>query len=79
VLRAITLVPIVLNVIGDGQPDVHDPHANNTFLDTRGLPSAATGARARYILARLAVLSEAFGTQLEVADGQARIRLADPP
>jgi len=79
VLRAITFSPIVLNVIGDGQPDVHDPHANNAFLDTRGLPSAATGAKAGYILARLAALSEPFGTRLEITGDSARISLASGP
>ena len=79
VLRAITFSPIVLNVIGDGQPDVHDPHANNAFLDTRGLPSPAADVKAGYILARLATLSEPFGTTLEVAGDSARINLAKDP
>jgi poly-gamma-glutamate synthesis protein (capsule biosynthesis protein) len=74
-LRSITLRPIVLNNVGDGQPDIHDAFANNQFLDTRGLPSAATGARARYILERLADLSRPFGTQLEVHGDTAQIDL----
>jgi poly-gamma-glutamate synthesis protein (capsule biosynthesis protein) len=74
-LRAITFSPIVLNAIGEGQPDTHDPHANNGFLDTRGLPSVATGAKARYILERLAALSAPFGTSIEVTGETGRISL----
>jgi poly-gamma-glutamate capsule biosynthesis protein CapA/YwtB (metallophosphatase superfamily) len=77
VLRAITLVPIVLNPIGEGQADTHDPHADNEFLHTRGLPAAASGAKARYILERLAALSAPFGTTIEVAGETARIDLAN--
>jgi poly-gamma-glutamate synthesis protein (capsule biosynthesis protein) len=75
-LQSITLQPIVLNPIGEGQPDVHDPYANNQFLDTRGLPSPATGAKAHYILERLARLSEPFGTSIELRGGLGVIRLS---
>jgi poly-gamma-glutamate synthesis protein (capsule biosynthesis protein) len=78
-LRAITLSPIVLNAIGEGQPDMHDPRANNEFLDTRGLPSVAAGARARYILERMAALSAPFGTSIEVTGDTARISLGNKP
>jgi poly-gamma-glutamate capsule biosynthesis protein CapA/YwtB (metallophosphatase superfamily) len=78
-LRAITLSPIVLNAIGEGQPDMHDPRANNEFLDTRGLPSVAAGAKARYILERLAALSAPFGTSMEVTGDTARISLGNKP
>jgi poly-gamma-glutamate capsule biosynthesis protein CapA/YwtB (metallophosphatase superfamily) len=78
-LRAITLSPVVLNAIGEGQPDAHDPHANNEFLDTRGLPSVAAGAKARYILERLAALSAPFGTSIEVTGEIARISLGNDP
>ena len=78
-LRAITFSPIVLNAIGEGQPDAHDPHANNVFLDTRGLPSVAAGATARYILERLAALSAPFGTSIEVTGETARISLGTDP
>jgi poly-gamma-glutamate capsule biosynthesis protein CapA/YwtB (metallophosphatase superfamily) len=61
-LRSITFRPIELNNIGDGQPDVHNPYASNEFLHTRGLPSLATGAKAKYILERLAELSMPLGT-----------------
>src|SRR5271163_2531249 len=43
-LQSISFRPIVLNYLGEGQPDVHDEYANNQFIDTRGLPSPATGA-----------------------------------
>lgn len=65
-LQAITLLPIALNPIGDGQPDAHDPYANNSFLHTRGLPAVATGAKASYIIRRLAELSVPFGTRIQV-------------
>jgi poly-gamma-glutamate synthesis protein (capsule biosynthesis protein) len=74
-LRSITLRPIVLNNVGDGQPDIHNAFANNQFLDTRGLPAAATGARAGYILERLADLSKPFGTLIEVHGDTAQINL----
>ncbi len=75
-LRSVTLRPIVLNNIGDGQPDVHDPYANNRFLDTRGLPAPATGAKAGYILERVARLSRPFGTVIDIEGDSARIDLA---
>jgi len=74
-LRSISLRPITLNPIGNGQPDVHDALANNEFLDTRGLPTPATGAKARYILERLAELSQPFGTRIEVQGDTASVRL----
>jgi hypothetical protein len=74
-LRSITLRPIILNNIGDGQPEVHDEYANNQFLDTRGLPSPAEGPRARYILERLADLSKPFGTRFEIRGDRAQIQL----
>ena len=74
-LQSITLTPILLNTIGEGQPDVHDAYTNNQFLDTRGLPSAATGARARYILERVADASKPFGTTLEIKGDTAQIQI----
>jgi poly-gamma-glutamate capsule biosynthesis protein CapA/YwtB (metallophosphatase superfamily) len=65
-LKSITFRPVVLNNIGDGQPDVHNPHASNEFLHTRGLPAPATGARAGYILERLSNASKPFGTTMEI-------------
>lgn len=66
VLKSISLRPIVLNYAGKGEADMHNAYTNNEFLDTRGLPSPATGARAGYILQRMADESKAFGTTIEV-------------
>jgi poly-gamma-glutamate capsule biosynthesis protein CapA/YwtB (metallophosphatase superfamily) len=74
-LQSISLRPIVLNPIGEGEPDIHNPHTNNQFLDTRGLPSPATGARAGYILQRLADASKPFDTTLEINGDVAVIKL----
>jgi len=65
-LTSISLRPVVLNTIGDGQPDVHSEYASNEFLHTRGLPAPASGARAGYILQRVADASKAFGTAMEI-------------
>ncbi len=75
-LKSIALRPVALNPIGDGQPDVHDPHATNEFLYTRGLPQAATGARAGYILQRVADASVPFGTKIAVNGDVGTIALA---
>lgn len=74
-LKSISFQPVVLNPLGEGQPDAHNPYTNNEFLDTRGLPSPATGARAGYILQRLADASKPFGTTIEVNGDTAEIRL----
>ena len=74
-LQSAKFRPIVQNKIGQGQPDAHDPHANNLFLQTRGLPSPATGDQAHYILERLADLSRPFGTSIVVKDDTAEIQL----
>ena len=74
-LESISFRPIVLNNIGDGQPDVHSEYTNNQFLDTRGLPSPATGAKAGYILQRLADVSKPFGTMIEIKGDTAEIKL----
>jgi poly-gamma-glutamate capsule biosynthesis protein CapA/YwtB (metallophosphatase superfamily) len=74
-LRSITFRPIELNNIGDGQPDVHNAYAGNEFLYTRGLPSLATGAKAKYILGRLAELSVPFGTTVVLKGETAEITL----
>ena len=65
-LRSISLRPVVLNPIGNGQPDVHNPYADNEYLHTRGLPSPATGARAGHILQRVAEASRPFGTVVTI-------------
>ena len=74
-LQSITFRPIFLNKIGEGQPDVHDGHTNNLFLDTRGLPKPAIGAQARYILERLADASKPFGTIIDVKGETGEIKL----
>jgi hypothetical protein len=50
--RSITLRPIVLKFMGEGQPEAHDPYANNTFIDTRGLPAPAKATRPRTFFSR---------------------------
>jgi len=74
-LQSISFRPIALNNVGEGQPDVHSEYTNNEFLDTRGLPSPVTGARARYILRRLADASKPFGTTVELKGDTAEIKL----
>jgi poly-gamma-glutamate synthesis protein (capsule biosynthesis protein) len=71
-LQSITFRPIVMNKIGQGQPDVKNPRTN-IFRDTRGLPKPATGDQARYILERLAASSRPFGTTVVVKGDQAEI------
>jgi poly-gamma-glutamate capsule biosynthesis protein CapA/YwtB (metallophosphatase superfamily) len=74
-LQSITFQPIVMNKIGQGQPDLHDEHTNNLFLQTRGLPTPATGDKAGYILQRLADFSRPFGTTVVVKGDTAEINL----
>ena len=74
-LQSITFQPIVMNKIGQGEPDLHDEHTNNLFLQTRGLPKLATGDQARYILQRLADASRPFGTKVLVKGDTAEINL----
>jgi hypothetical protein len=74
-LKSISLRPIVLNNIGEGQPDVHNAYTSNQFLHTRGLPSSAIGMRAGYILERLADASKPLGTTIEVKGEMAQIQL----
>src|ERR1700733_14087516 len=74
-LQSISFRPIALNNVGEGQPDVHNEYASNQFIHTRGLPSPVTGARAGYILQRLADASKPFGTKLEIKGDTAEIKL----
>jgi poly-gamma-glutamate capsule biosynthesis protein CapA/YwtB (metallophosphatase superfamily) len=74
-LQSIKFRPIAQNKIGQGQADTQDEHTNNLFLQTRGLPTPATGEQARYILERLAGLSRPFGTTVEVKGETAEIKL----
>lgn len=74
-LRSISLRPIALNNIGEGQPDVHSEYTNNEFLDTRGLPAPAKGAQAGYILQRVADASKPFRAKLAIHDDTAEVVL----
>jgi len=74
-LQSISLRPIAMNVVGEGQPDIHNEYADNQFLHTRGLPAPPTGARAGYILQRLADFSKPFGTKFEMKGDTAEIKL----
>lgn len=74
-LQSIKFRPIAQNKIGEGQPDMHDEHTNNLFLQTRGLPKPVTGEQAHYILERLANLSRPFGTTVMVKGDTAEIKL----
>jgi poly-gamma-glutamate capsule biosynthesis protein CapA/YwtB (metallophosphatase superfamily) len=74
-LASISFRPVVLNNIGDGQPDAHDEYASNQFVHTRGLPALATGARAGYILQRLADASKPFATRMEIRGETATVSL----
>jgi poly-gamma-glutamate capsule biosynthesis protein CapA/YwtB (metallophosphatase superfamily) len=74
-LQSIQFRPIAQNKIGQGQADTQDEHTNNLFLQTRGLPSPATGEQAHYILERLADSSRPFGTRVDVKGETAEIQL----
>jgi len=74
-LKSIQFRPIAQNKIGQGQADTQDEHTNNLFLQTRGLPTPATGEQAHYILERLVNLSRPFGTTIEVKGDMAEIKL----
>jgi poly-gamma-glutamate capsule biosynthesis protein CapA/YwtB (metallophosphatase superfamily) len=74
-LQSISFRPIAMNNIGEGQPDVHSEYTNNQFLDTRGLPGPVTGARAGYILQRLADASKPFGTNIVIKGDAAELKL----
>jgi len=64
-LQSVKFRPIVLNFLGKGQPDAQDPHANNQFLDTRGLPALAKGEQAGYIIEHMIEYSKPFGTTIQ--------------
>jgi len=74
-LKSVSLRPITLNNIGEGQPDMHNEYTSNQFLITRGLPTPATGARAGYILQRMDAASKPFGTRMEINGDTAEIKL----
>jgi len=74
-LQSISLRPIAMNNLGEGQPDIQNGYTNNQFLDTRGLPSPVTGARSGYILQRLADASKPFGTTIEIKGDTGEIKV----
>ena len=74
-LRSVKFQPVAQNKIGQGQADTQDEHTNNLFLQTRGLPSPATGDQAHYILQRLSDLSRPFGTTIDLKGETGEIRL----
>ncbi|HTC63374.1 MAG TPA: CapA family protein [Candidatus Saccharimonadales bacterium] len=74
-LKSVSFRPLALNNIGEGQPDMHNEYAINQFLQTRGLPSPATGKRAGFILQRIADASKPFGTVMEIKGDTAEIKL----
>ena len=74
-LQSVSFRPIALNNVGEGQPDMHDPYTNNQFMDTRGLPTPLKGARAGYVLERLADASKPFGTTIVIKGDMAEIQL----
>jgi len=74
-LKSISLRPLALNNIGEGQPDMHNEYAINQFLQTRGLPTPVTGKRAGFILQRIADASKPFGTVMEIKGDTAEIKL----
>ena len=71
----IELKPIVMNFIGEGEPEAHDPYKNNQFMDTRGLPAPAKGQQAKDILERVQELSKPFGTVVELNGETAEVKL----
>lgn len=69
-LTAVTLVPLVLNDQGEAGP---------RFIETRGWPRLATGARRESILGKLAKLSLPYGTTYQpTADGVGIVLPARP-
>ena len=61
--------------MGEGQPEAHDPYANNQFLDTRGLPGPTKSEQGTAILERVAELSRPFGTTLEMKGDTADVKV----
>ena len=72
-VQTIQLKPIVLNFLGEGQPEAHDPYVNNQFMDTRGLPAPAKAQQAKDILQRMVDLSQPFGTTIEITGETAEV------
>ena len=67
-VREATFTPVTLD---EGTP-------GDLFFETRGYPEVAAGEAAEGILGRLARMSAAYGTTLELRDGQAHWRAERP-
>ena len=74
-LESVTIRPLTMNKIGQGEPDMKDSRNINLYRQTRGVPTPATGEQARFIFRRLSELSRPFGTTLEVNGDIAKISL----
>jgi poly-gamma-glutamate synthesis protein (capsule biosynthesis protein) len=74
-VQSITLQPIVMNFIGEGVPEAHDPYVSNHFMHTRGLPAPAKGQQATDILQRMVELSQPFGTKIEINGETAEVKI----
>jgi poly-gamma-glutamate synthesis protein (capsule biosynthesis protein) len=74
-LVGLRLQPIAMNKVGLGLPNPHDEFDVNQYHRTRGLPTRAVGAQARYLLERLARLSAAYGTAIRIDDEGAVVEL----
>lgn len=72
-VQSIQLQPIVMNFIGEGVPEAHDPYVSNHFMHTRGLPAPAKGQQATDILQRIADLSEPFDTRVMIIGESATV------
>jgi hypothetical protein len=66
-LKSISLQPIVLNVLGEGRPDVQDPRATNPLLFTRGLPSPAVGRARRFAVSLIKPRADTLSTDYHLA------------
>lgn len=77
-LKAVRFQPIAMNKVGKGLPNPHDQFDVNEYHRTRGLPRAATGNQARFLLERFALLSSKYGTELRIEGGTAELVLPDP-
>jgi len=69
----IRLQPIAMNKVGSGLPNPHDEFDVNEYHRTRGLPRAASGPQAAFLLERFANFSKPYGVELEIDEGTAEV------
>ena len=74
-LKSISLRPIVLNRMGEGQPDVHSEYTNNEFLVPAGCPRRLRAREPATSSSAWPTESKPFGTALEVKGETAEIKL----